>query len=121
MSIIAPGTPAPEFVLQDEDGEDFTQESLKGQTTILVFYPFAFSPVCTDQLQIYEKVPAGDLRQGRPRPGRLHGPVLLAEGVQGEAGRQHRQLSDFEPKGRRRTSLRRLLRPGRHDGPAPSS
>ena len=55
MSIVAPGTPAPEFTLKREDGSDFTREDLQGQTTVLVFYPFAFSPTCTDQLQIYEE------------------------------------------------------------------
>ena len=55
MSVIEPGTPAPSFRLQREDGERFTEQDLRGTTTILVFYPFAFSPVCTDQLQVYEK------------------------------------------------------------------
>jgi len=63
MSVIAAGTPAPEFKLRKADGEDFTRDNLLGQTTILVFYPFAFSPVCTDQLQIYEEAIA-DIRAG---------------------------------------------------------
>ena len=50
-----PGTPAPEFTLRREDGGDFTRDDLSGRTTVLVFYPFAFSAVCTDQLQIYEE------------------------------------------------------------------
>ncbi|MDQ3092925.1 MAG: redoxin family protein, partial [Actinomycetota bacterium] len=37
----------PEFTLKTEDGEDFTREDLAGRTTVLVFYPSAFSPVCT--------------------------------------------------------------------------
>ena len=56
MPIIEAGTPAPEFRLRDEQGEFFTRESLLGQTTVLVFYPAAFSPVCTDQFQVYEEV-----------------------------------------------------------------
>ena len=56
MSIIAPGTPAPEFTLKTEDGEQFTRDDLAGKTTVLVFYPFAFSSVCTDQFQIYQEV-----------------------------------------------------------------
>ena len=55
MSIVAPGSTAPEFTLKREDFTDFTREDLLGHTTVLVFYPFAFSPVCTDQLQIYEE------------------------------------------------------------------
>ena len=56
MSILAPGTPVPEFTLKTEDGEPFTREDLAGKTTVLVFYPAAFSSVCTDQFQIYQEV-----------------------------------------------------------------
>ena len=55
MSVLGPGDPAPEFRLTREDGQSFTGQDLRGSTTILVFYPFAFSPVCTDQLQLYER------------------------------------------------------------------
>ncbi len=72
--IIAPGTPAPEFSLAREDKETFTREDLLGQTTVLVFYPFAFSPVCTDQLQVYDA-------------------------FREKLGVSIEQLSDFEPKG----------------------
>ena len=54
--MISAGGLAPEFTLKREDGSDFTQSDLEGQTTVLVFYPFAFSPVCTDQLNLYEEV-----------------------------------------------------------------
>ena len=54
--MISPGESAPEFTLRREDGNAFTPEDLKGKTTVLVFYPFAFSPVCTDQFNLYEEV-----------------------------------------------------------------
>jgi len=54
VSIVAPGSPAPDFTLKTAEGEDFTRESLLGRTTVLVFFPNAFSPVCTNQFQIYE-------------------------------------------------------------------
>ena len=53
--MIPSGTSVPEFTLKRGDGEDFTAADLEGQTTVLVFYPFAFSPVCTDQLNLYEE------------------------------------------------------------------
>ncbi len=56
MPVVAAGTPAPEFTLARHDGEQFTNADLEGRTTVLVFYPFAFSPVCTDQLSIYNEV-----------------------------------------------------------------
>ena len=55
MSVVGAGDPAPAFKLACEDGDRFSEQDLRGKTTILVFYPFAFSPVCTDQLQLYEQ------------------------------------------------------------------
>ena len=49
-------TPAPDFSLATEEGGRFERADLLGHTTVLVFYPFAFSPVCTDQLNLYEEV-----------------------------------------------------------------
>ena len=50
MSVLAPGTPAPDFTLRTEDGDEFTRSDLFGHTTVLVFYPAAFSSVCTKEL-----------------------------------------------------------------------
>jgi peroxiredoxin (alkyl hydroperoxide reductase subunit C) len=97
--VISAGTPAPEFKLARSDGTEFTNSDLLGQTTVLVFYPFAFSPVCTDQLNLYEEV-LGELSE--------HGATLY--GVSCDAtwsqtafkeklGITIEQLSDFEPKG----------------------
>jgi peroxiredoxin len=98
LSIIAPGTQVPEFRLAREDGRDFTHEDLLGQTTVLVFYPFAFSSVCTDQLQAYEEA-LEDLR--------AEGATLYAVSTDSsysqrafreQLGVSIPQLSDFEPK-----------------------
>lgn len=56
MSILPAGSDVPEFALKREDGEPFTRDDMAGRTTVLVFYPAAFSSVCTDQFQIYEEV-----------------------------------------------------------------
>jgi peroxiredoxin (alkyl hydroperoxide reductase subunit C) len=69
VSVLAAGTPAPSFKLACANGESFTEQNLRGQTPVLVFYPFAFSPVCTDQLQLYEPLVGELAEQG----GRLYG------------------------------------------------
>lgn len=96
MSVLAPGTATPSFRLVRGDGEDFTEADLRGQRTVLVFYPFAFSPVCTDQLQLYEPLLA-DL------DGRLYGVSCDSPWAQTafkeKLGISSEQLSDFEPKG----------------------
>ncbi len=99
MTPIAAGEPAPEFRLGREDGADFTRADLAGRTTVLVFYPFAFSPVCTDQLNLYEEM-LGELSQ---RGVSLYGVSCDATWSQTafkeKLGVSIEQLSDFEPKG----------------------
>ena len=43
MSVIAPGTPVPEFKLARADGSSFTERDLEGRGSVLVFYPFALA------------------------------------------------------------------------------
>ena len=45
------GEEAPDFTLNDENGEQFTLSSLRGHNVVLVFYPLAFSGTCTRELQ----------------------------------------------------------------------
>jgi peroxiredoxin len=96
---IEPGAPAPEFILKREDGSEFTRADLEGKTTVLVFYPFAFSPVCTDQLNLYHEV----LDEFAARGATLYGVSCDATYAQAafreKLGVAIEQLSDFEPKG----------------------
>jgi len=97
--VLAPGTPAPHFRLVKGDFEEFTEKDLSGHGTVLVFYPFAFSPVCTDQLQLYEPL-LGELRA---KDVELYGVSCDAAWSQSafreKLGVSSEQLSDFEPKG----------------------
>jgi peroxiredoxin len=54
--LLAPGTPAPEFTLKAGDQSEVSLSSLRGRPVILVFYPADWSPVCTDQLGLYEQL-----------------------------------------------------------------
>jgi mycoredoxin-dependent peroxiredoxin len=49
MSVEA-GSEAPDFTLRDENGHEFTLSSLRGRNAVLVFYPLAFSGICTSEL-----------------------------------------------------------------------
>ena len=97
--MIEAGSPAPEFTLKRGDGSDFTRADLQGQTSVLVFYPFAFSSVCTDQFNLYEEV----LDEFRARGATLYGVSCDARYSQTafaeKLGVTIEQLSDFEPKG----------------------
>lgn len=99
MSVIEPGTPAPSFTLARGDGESFTEQDLQGRTTVLVFYPFAFSPVCTDQLQLYEPVVRELAEQGNVLYGVSCDSSWAQSAFKEKLGVSSEQLSDFEPKG----------------------
>jgi peroxiredoxin len=97
--ILPPGTPVPGFTLRRENGSEFTPADLDGKTTVLVFYPFAFSPVCTDQFNLYEEM----LEEFSSRGATLYGVSCDASYSQHafreKLGVTIEQLSDFEPKG----------------------
>ena len=46
--------PAPDFVLQDQDGKEIKLSDLRGKNIILAFYPFDFSPVCTVEFGCFQ-------------------------------------------------------------------
>jgi len=43
------GTPAPDFTLLDQDGTSVSLSDLRGEKTVLYFYPAAMTPGCTTQ------------------------------------------------------------------------
>ncbi len=44
------GQVAPDFTLVSQAGEKVTLSDFRGRKVVLVFYPFAFSPLCTSEL-----------------------------------------------------------------------
>jgi peroxiredoxin (alkyl hydroperoxide reductase subunit C) len=96
---VQPGSDAPDFDLPDQDGNRVSLRDLEGQTTVLAFFPAAFSPVCTDQLSVYQEV-LPDLTE---RGAKLYGvsvdnPFSL-KAFQESLGITIPLLADFHPKG----------------------
>ena len=97
--MIEPGAAAPDFTLRDQDGKKVALADFRGQTVLLVFYPADFSPVCSDQLSVYQEI-LGELEK--------RGAKLLGISVDGafchKAFRDQLNLTvpllaDFHPKG----------------------
>ena len=97
--IVQAGTPAPEFTLRRGDGSEFTRADLEGRTTVLVFYPFAFSRVCTDQLNVYDEVLDDLEAAGATLYGVSCDATFAQTAFREQLGVRIEQLSDFEPKG----------------------
>ncbi len=97
--MIEAGQPAPEFSLRTAEGATFTREDLLGDTTVLVFYPYAFSPVCTDQLSVYNEVLEDFAERGATLYGVSCDATYSQTAFKEQLGIAIEQLSDFEPKG----------------------
>jgi peroxiredoxin (alkyl hydroperoxide reductase subunit C) len=97
--VLAAGEPAPDFTLSRADGSPFTREDLLGKTTVLVFYPFAFSPVCTDQLSVYNELLDEFAARGATLYGVSCDATYSQTAFREQLGIEIEQLSDFEPKG----------------------
>ena len=54
--MISAGEKAPDFTLPNHKGEAVSLSDFRGRKVMLVFYPADFSPVCTDQLSVYQEV-----------------------------------------------------------------
>lgn len=97
--VLTPGTRVGNFKLAGESGEDFTEADLRGKTTVFVFYPFAFSPVCTDQLQVYERALDQITADGAVIYGVSCDSTWAQRAFREKLDVSIPQLSDFEPKG----------------------
>ena len=99
MTVVAAGRPAPDFTLATPAGKQFTRTGLEGRVTILAFYPFAFSPVCTDQLSVYSELHEDFAERGATLYGISCDAVWSQQAFKRSLGLRFEQLSDFEPKG----------------------
>ena len=99
MSLLQAGSPVPPFSLARAGEGTFTEADLQGRTTVLVFYPFAFSPVCTDQLSLYDDLRDEFAALGATLYGVSCDAVWSQAAFKEKLGIQLEQLSDFEPKG----------------------
>jgi len=97
--MIEAGAVAPDFTLPDQDGDEVSLQDLAGQISVLVFYPLDFSPVCTDQLNVYHEV----LPELEAKGAKLYG-ISIDSAFSHKAFQDHLGISipllaDFHPKG----------------------
>lgn len=56
MTALKAGTPAPDFKLPSTPDQCVSLSELRGKPVVLVFYPADWSPVCSDQLGLYNEL-----------------------------------------------------------------
>jgi peroxiredoxin len=99
-SALEAGSSAPDFALSSTPDQKVSLEDFRGRPVILAFYPADWSPVCGDQMALYNEI----LPEFRRFGAELFG--ISVDGVWSHSAyREHRNLhfsllSDFEPKGR---------------------
>ena len=97
--MIAAGERAPDFTLLDQDGKEVSLSGFRGRTVVLVFYPSDFSPVCTDQLNVYQEVLPELEREGATMVGISVDGAFCHKAFQQHLGVSIPLLADFHPKG----------------------
>jgi peroxiredoxin len=97
--MIAAGQPAPEFTLRNQDGEKVSLSDFRGKKVLLVFYPLDFSPVCSDQLSVYQEVKPEIEAKGVTMVGISVDSGFAHKAFQEKLGIDTTLLADFEPKG----------------------
>jgi peroxiredoxin len=53
---LEPGLPAPDFALHSTPDQTVSLSDFRGQPVILAFYPADWSPVCGDQMSLYNEI-----------------------------------------------------------------
>jgi peroxiredoxin len=97
---LEPTEQAPNFSLRSTPDQNLALRDFRGRPVVLVFYPADWSPVCTDQLAVYNEL--------LPEFRKLGNPQLLGISVDGvwchaafvkDRKLRFPLLADFEPKG----------------------
>ena len=98
--MLTAGTRAPAFTLPSGPGQEMTIDASDGRAAVLVFYPADWSPVCSDQLALYNEL-GGELARLNARlvPISVDG-VWCHRAFAADRKYQFPLLADFEPKGR---------------------
>jgi peroxiredoxin len=98
--VIEAGTKAPDFSLPDQDGNQVSLSDFAGQKLVLVFYPLDFSPVCTDQLSLYQEVLSELEAQGAKLVGISVDSAYCHAAFREQLNLTIPLLADFNPKGK---------------------
>jgi peroxiredoxin len=98
-SILAAGTAAPNFTLRVTPDQNLTLSDLGGKPVVLAFYPADWSPVCGDQVTLYNEILPEFHKHGAELLGISVDGVWCHAAFQRDRHLHFPLLSDFEPKG----------------------
>src|SRR5947209_20589716 len=93
------GTPAPDFLLFSTPDQKVSLADFRGQPVILAFYPEDCSPVCSDQMALYQEVLPEFQSAGAELMGISVDGIWSHLAFAKDRNLHFPLLADFEPKG----------------------
>src|SRR5690348_8690870 len=99
VAMPGPGQVAPEFTLPSSPEQMMSLAQLRGSPVILAFYPADWSPVCSDQMVLYEAIRPEFTTFGAQLVGVSVDGVWCHRAFAEHNGIRYPLLADFEPKG----------------------
>jgi peroxiredoxin len=97
--ILSPGTTAPDFTLRSAPDKRLSLSELRGNPVVLAFYPADWSPVCGDQMALYNEMHEEFAEFGAQVVGISVDGVWCHAAFAKDRKLRFPLLSDFEPKG----------------------
>jgi peroxiredoxin len=98
-NILGPGTEAPDFTLNVTPDQTISLSELRGRPVILAFYPADWSPVCGDQMALYNQILPEFQKHHAELIGISVDGVWCHSAFAKDRNLHFPLLSDFEPKG----------------------
>lgn len=99
QTILEAGAPAPDFSLQSSPDKKVTLSDFRGRPVILAFYPADWSPVCGDQMALYNEIMPEFQRFKAELLGISVDGVWCHRAFSENRNLRFSLLADFEPKG----------------------
>jgi peroxiredoxin len=96
---LSPGTKAPDFHLASTPDQKVSLDDFRGRPVILAFYPEDWSPVCSDQMALYQEVLPEFQRFGAELMGISVDGIWSHLAFAKDRNLHFPLLADFEPKG----------------------
>jgi peroxiredoxin len=96
---LTPGTEAPAFHLRSTPDQTVSLDEFRGQAVILAFYPEDWSPVCSDQMGLYQELLPEFQRFGAELLGISVDSAWSHLAFAKDRNLHFPLLADFEPKG----------------------
>ena len=99
VQILSAGTPAPEFSLNVTPDQKLSLSEMRGRPVILAFYPADWSPVCGDQMALYNEILPEFKKNGAELLGISVDGVWCHDAFAKDRHLHFPLMADFEPKG----------------------